>query len=297
MRPNDRVPVIPLPYSHKELAVENELMVDFGVGKVYVQKSDGTTYDLSDTIIAEILKQNLDTGKLVVTIDDIGEINIENFLNILYAGVIATSSDPDNKVAIPEQQRFDLSSITIKNNRVMVKGFDQAQSGMLPYKNTDGVIEWRYSGTAEQELSNGAASGDVSLSTPDPINVIQLTFGVLQKTEAISGIYTVKMPEVTKSYSKFAWKVSVSTEATLNFDANIVWQYTGDELVYPNSIHVFEFETWDQGVTWLGKNTKYGSLAVNEPVTVEYLNRTVYNKDEVNDMLAWNNSKSGYENA
>lgn len=68
-----RIPCRPLSYEYKELALEEELMVDYKTGNIYINRSDGTIVDISSTvkeIVIEHIKDDPTVAENIkVTID------------------------------------------------------------------------------------------------------------------------------------------------------------------------------------------------------------------------------------
>ena len=88
MRFNARIPVIPLPYKDKELAVEKELVIDYGHDDTYpnlyiVDENDRTKlWDITAGIIESIKGSPGDD--FTIEIDGIGTIKLGDILNLLY---------------------------------------------------------------------------------------------------------------------------------------------------------------------------------------------------------------------
>lgn len=88
MRFNARIPVIPLPYKNKELAVEKELIIDYGHDDKYpnlyiVDENDRTKlWDITAGIIQSI--QGAPGDNFTVEIEGIGTISLGDILNLLY---------------------------------------------------------------------------------------------------------------------------------------------------------------------------------------------------------------------
>ena len=88
MRFNARIPVIPLPYKDKELAVEKELIIDYGHDDKYpnlyvVDENDRTKlWDITAGIIQSI--QGSPGDDFTIEIEGIGTISLGDILNLLY---------------------------------------------------------------------------------------------------------------------------------------------------------------------------------------------------------------------
>lgn len=88
MRINARIPVIPLPYKNKELAVEKELIIDYGHDDKYpnlyiVDENDRTKlWDITAGIIHSI--QGAPGDDFTVEIEGLGTISLGDVLNLLY---------------------------------------------------------------------------------------------------------------------------------------------------------------------------------------------------------------------
>lgn len=109
----------------------------------------------------------------------------------------------------------------------------------------------------EVHISSGNNS-DQKIYTilPEVDNSLTLIPNRLFKTPAVS---TVNINLVsTTEYGKITWNLAIDSQVpTLSFSDTIYWRYDNDLEFLANSYNVFEFETWDGGVTWYGKINKY----------------------------------------
>lgn len=79
-------------------------------------------------------------------------------------------------------------------------------------------------------------------------------------------------------YSKVLWCLEVGTVLpTLTFADTIIWRYDNDLELMVNSYNVYEFETWDGGIRWLGKVSKYNIAKPERDMTEE----------DVESMMNW----------
>lgn len=84
------------------------------------------------------------------------------------------------------------------------------------------------------------------------------------------------------NYAKIVWYVEIDdTIPTLTFSNNILWRYANDLVLSSKSVNVFEFETWNEGVIWLGKVSKYSFITPE----VYMDEKTV--EGEINDAMGW----------
>lgn len=89
MKFNARIPVIPLPYKDKELAVEKEIVIKYGHDDEYpniyiVDENDRTKlWDITEGIRQSI--QGSSGDDFTVEIDGIGTISLHDVLNLLYS--------------------------------------------------------------------------------------------------------------------------------------------------------------------------------------------------------------------
>lgn len=310
MRLNDRVPVIPLSYEMRELAVERELIANPDTGEIYVvgttKAPDGTPegeitgggniiYNITDAIVDILLNQGLESGRLVIEIEGLGLVNLSDFLNILYKKQIELKIRGVG-MAIPKNIVYDNLSLVVKNNVVQIKGFDTAEGGTTLQKDDRGNITWTHYVTGSDSGSNGTSHGDVFTLLPDELNNLKLISSKPQQTNKFVTPKTVVMPIPTTDYCKIVWKVATGTNPIVHFPLNITWEFDNGDKLISNSIHIFEFETWNAGITWFGKNTKFGNKIESDYVTIGYLDANVYNKDESDEMLSWKTTVTSEEN-
>lgn len=89
MRFNARIPVIPLPYKDKELAVEKEVVIKYGHDDEYPNIYIVDEYDRTKLWdITEGIRQSIQGGPgddFTVEIDGIGTISLGDILNLLYS--------------------------------------------------------------------------------------------------------------------------------------------------------------------------------------------------------------------
>lgn len=307
MIPNDRGPVIPLPYELREIAVEHELIIDYDRGKIFIVVKKGdlvepgggseTTgsgdiiYDFTQTIIDEILKNELDSGRLSVWIEGLGEVNLEKFLSMLYLKQLDVT-DSANKTMVPKDFVYDMLSISLKDYRVQMKDFDVAEKGSIARKSKTGALEWVLLSEDGQAVpANGTEHGDIEKVVRIPDIGYELVSDKVQISENVSWAAKVVLPPVGTDYCKIKWKFETGLNPVLEFPDNIIWEYENSSMLAANATHIFEFETWDRGVTWYGHSTRFGSTLTDEPVTVAYLKANYYDKEQVNDIASWDTTK------
>ena len=93
-----RIPVIPLSYADRHLAVEKELVVDYETGKIYIISSQNreVIFDITEIIKKEASEAAGDN--ITVEIEGIGHTDIGTILNKLYKSSITSSNSEELKV-------------------------------------------------------------------------------------------------------------------------------------------------------------------------------------------------------
>lgn len=98
MKFNARIPVIPLPYKDRELAVEKELIVEYGTGTEYpnlyiVDENDRTKlWDITEGIRLSIMNET-PADNFTVEIEGLGTISLGDILNTLYTISLTHNDD------------------------------------------------------------------------------------------------------------------------------------------------------------------------------------------------------------
>jgi hypothetical protein len=153
-----RIPIIPLPYEMKALAVENEFIYDNKTGSIYFAKKDGSLFDITSKL-AELI-QNANASNTEIEIEGIeGTIKLSRILQILWENKVTFTSKENVSAYIPVGKQFDFKSTELKNNFIQLYGFDQADEECIPVK-INGRIYWRKATSASTELSPTQVDGN-----------------------------------------------------------------------------------------------------------------------------------------
>lgn len=114
-----RVPVVPLPYSRKELAQGKELIIDYPHGNIYIadEKDPTILYNITDDIITQVGKMNAKNMSMTITLPDGKEytLNIADLLSFIYNKMITTNTDA-NEIASIHENLSDLIPAISEDN-------------------------------------------------------------------------------------------------------------------------------------------------------------------------------------
>lgn len=289
MNKNSRVPVVPLPIELGGSAINKELVIDYTLGKLYIKTETGLI-DITEKLKEQIISGNITLNNSVVYVEGYGNVKLGDFvLNIMTKSLIATN--PGEELPMIDGYEFDFLSITNKNKKLQIVGYDRALVGSVPYKSTNGLI-WQI------PESGGGGSGDGSSVIAYEIPVsedgkVGLIAKPVQYTSNINSNIMITFPVIGTSYLKITWKMTTGENTTLlSFPSNITWELEDDWVVDPSSTYIFIFESFDYGTTWLAKRTKYGKTQGDAYITVRRAEETLYTKTEVDQKLSWINENT-----
>jgi hypothetical protein len=280
---NARIPVIPLSYEERHLAVPKELVVDYNTGNIYIVSSEDKTILMNITDLIKQLFANMPGDQFTIIIEGIGEVNLGDIIKQLKESAVYAES-MDKPKYVGKQLQYDMQSIEVNKSKIQLVGFKDALPGYIPVKGNLG-LEWR-----EDKNSNYLSlSSLIDIIEPDETSTITLLDARVQKTVLDSEVYTLVLPtETEKEYSKIIWHIKTGNMIpVITFPNNVIKEYENSLLVAANSIFIYEFETWDKGQTWLVKYTRYGQYIPDEAVTVDYLSSNLYDKQDVQTMTTW----------
>lgn len=101
-----RVPVVPLPYSRKELAQGKELIIDYPHGNIYIadEKDPTILYNITQDIIDQVGRMNAKNMSMTIKLPDGKEytLNIADLLGFIYNKMITTNTDANTIASIHE---------------------------------------------------------------------------------------------------------------------------------------------------------------------------------------------------
>ena len=114
-----RVPVVPLPYSRKELAQGKELIIDYPHGNIYIadEKDPSILYNITEDIIKQVGEMNAKEMDITIVLPDGKEytLNLADLLGTIYNKMITTNTDA-SKIASIHQNLSDLIPAISEDN-------------------------------------------------------------------------------------------------------------------------------------------------------------------------------------
>ena len=282
MNNNVRIPVKPLPMEHIQLAENRELICDYANAKLYI-KYDDKLVDITQELGKHLIEEGMPIGKCTLEVEGLGTVDLSYAIDHIISNLMKITDVGNQETQIISGFNIDYGSITNKNKKLQIVGFDSAPNGTSPYK-INGSLVW---------ATSASAAGETNVYDVVPKeNSLQLSANSVQHTSNLDSNLDLKvsMPIVSTKYFKIRWRLDTNdNETTLSFPSNIGWEYDDSEIVEINSIYIFEFETWDFGSTWLGRVTKYNQPTVSE-VLLDNIRESVYTKEETEALLSWINS-------
>ena len=287
-RSNARIPMIALDYSEKDKAVKKEIMIDYTNGAIYVVSSydKNVIFNLTDSIMQIIKEQGLEAGDMTIYIEGVGDLNLGDVINQLYGNQVEIVDTDPNGIYIGKQYQYDLKSVLVKDSKIQIKDFDIAPERTIPQK-FGGVIRW----VPIEEATSGDTpdSGSVVAIVPDSNKNIALQASGKQYTllGQDEEVYTVQLPTIATAYNRFVWNLTITDLVpTVTFPSNVKWEYDSDTSLQANTSNIIELTTWDQGMTWLGRNVSYGAVS-DDFVTKQELEDSYFDTPQVTELISW----------
>lgn len=253
-----RIPVRPLSYDDRDLALPRELVIDYSEGNIFITDKEDPSILIDITkLIAESYLSNINGDNTTVTIN--GEkYNLSELLTLLKNNSIEILNAAGN-VAVPADVNYDHVSVTIKDNIVSLFGFGDAGNHATPMKK-DGQLVWiSPEDTADpSEPKPGANINVIDISpTNDSLILYNKPFMYTNITTTPMSGFLVRLPLSMPMYSRMRWKVDTAIQLTLSFPTNMVWiadDVMGiplQKIIAANNSYIIEMETWDFGATWI----------------------------------------------
>ena len=204
-------------------------------------------------------------------------INLKGYLQQMkQAGV--DIKETGDIVGFPTIQ-CDNKSIIIHDEEIEVYGFKNAedetiltkQNGRLKFTNLDGV--------QKVNQVNPDTNNNISISKRFNTSVlVNDTSVTLNKMNTEDGTHNI-----------IDWVVRTGEQAVvLLFSNTILYEYQDDNVIPPNCVFHYIFETFD-GVTWLERVHKYNTVQTNNRIDSSFLLDNYYTKQEVNNLIHWKN--------
>lgn len=273
---NERIPIIPLDYTEKELALKKELILDYDNYRIYVVDSEDRNiiHDLTQVLIDEYLT-NIDGDNVWVTIEGIeGKVNLSQILSDLYKSKIEVVNTLPAELMTPTNIRFDHKSVTVEDNTISIYGFKHAKPLSTPRKGLDGTIEW-IAGEDDTSMDNKKSNVIYIYPNKDQITLFQKSQQYTILSQYVKeDILNIHLPKTNEEFYQVKWRVDSAIDAELVFseDLSISW-YGGDDnavnKVEAYATYLFTFDTWDFGETWTVKCDSYYNLNIPDLTYLE----------------------------
>lgn len=245
-----RIPITPMDYDSNEKSVKGELMIDWENRTLYAKKLDGQIVHIGEPQINIEISQKLGVG-------------------------FTYGVHP-----LPMRWEFDTRCINFLNKIVQLRDYNTAETLTIPFKDNTGVLSWmnRY------DVGASAMIRTAKTLNKGNNNMIVLVAGTFNKSENLEGHIDIKLPtNLTESYNKIVWRLITNDNVDFSFpDFEINWEYN-NEPFKSNTTRTYQFETWDNGLTW---NGSYINNIGIEP-SWEYDKKNYFTKDEITTSSSW----------
>ena len=299
MRAVTRTPIIPLTYDQQARAVEREILIDYDRGEIWVvsptdkSKLINITAKIKQAVTNYIDSyagsQITDITHTYVIIKGVGRINTAEFLEFLAKNTIHGFPANDKGPMALTRLVYDNESILALKNKVVVAGFPDAGENYVPTKK-NGTIVWVP--ISNLPTPEGYTPNKYDVSNIEPINnILQLTENPIQKSLDLEGIISLRLPtpsDVNYCHIKLILSLANAENTAILFDSRIVWRYSTDSDLNKGITYIYEFETYDSGVTWYSKKHSFNNNIDGESIiTKEELNANYFTKQEVLDLISW----------
>lgn len=245
-----RIPVRPLPYSDRDIAMTREIIIDYDKGNIYITDKDDPTILIDITkLIADSYLSNINGDNTSVTIN--GEVyNLSELLSELKKNKIEILNSAD-AISVPADVNYDHRSVTVDGVLVSIYGFMKAPNLSTPRK-VDGQLVWDSPKGDDLEPTPGASDNVITVIPTNDHIVLYAKPGVYTHlTAALEPLYHIEMPTSQPRYAHFAWRLDSEVISTIKFPANIEWVTTEVASIIAKRSYIFNIETWDYGVTWI----------------------------------------------
>lgn len=312
--------VIPVSYDRRQDAMKKELVYRYNEQTqtcdlfIVSPEDQSVLIDITENIRDKL--DHLSGDTITVDIEGIGEISISEIIEKMTVTVNAAvkAIDYKNDISyVSATNSLDDNSLNIDGrHNIQIRGFNKADDNSMPVKR-DGVIVWIpliskdsttnndttvYPGNSEDNTNTGGGNIIQPGNPTDGLGLkcllieptdhrLYIQASKRQKSMFIKGNNKVILPTPFDEKSDIEWMVLTNdTVPTLTYPSNVFWKEIPTDLD-KNTIHVFNFKTWDGGKTWAAQLDKYNSNADSEYITREYLEANYYNKNEVDHLISW----------
>jgi hypothetical protein len=279
---NTRIAVTPLAIEHIALAENRELICDYNEGKLYIKNGDNL-YDITSKVIETITRDGAAIDKCTVIVEGVGRVYIGTALSQIMNSLIDIVDVGTEPEQIMAGYQIDYITITNKNKKIQLAGFANAPDNTVATKVGD-TLQW---------LPPQGGEGVTVYEVIPENNILQMLNKAVQHTSNLDDTYLnleVRMPPIVASeYFVFRWRLDTHNYAVdLDFSENVGFEYATDGIVEENSTYVFEFETYDHGMTWLAKMTKFHQPKYDQTIINTVL-PMFYTKEQIEAFLSWIN--------
>lgn len=247
-----RIPVRPLPYRDRDIALTRELIIDYDKGNLYITDKEDASILIDITkLIADAYLSTINGDSTNITING-EEYNLAELLSYLKKEKFRILNTAD-QIAVPTEVHIDQLSVAVKDHKLQIYGFDQAGDYARPVKK-DGFLYWeeiKDNGDIREPQPGDKDNTILVLPTNDKIvlyNKPQLRTYV---TKIMYPKYTIEMPFSRPVYSQMKLKFDAFKEDVfLQWPTNLVWVSPEVPVIPCHTTYIFSFDTWDSGRTW-----------------------------------------------
>lgn len=259
MNDTARIPVRPLDYEDRDIALTRELVIDYKTGFIYITDKDDPTELIDITkLIADSYLSKINGDNTTVTIN--GEVyNLSELLSSLNKSKISILNTADT-IGIPADVNYDHNSITVEGKVVSLYGFNDAPNNSIPRK-VDGTVVWSVENADELEPAPGAYNNVIDIDpTNDKIVLYNKPCVYTNLTASLYPVYDIEMPISLPRHARFEWKLDCKTDSEIKFPSNIVWITDEVTSIFNGKSYIFNIETWDYGATWIISTTIFNTI-------------------------------------
>ena len=256
-----RIPVRPLPYDDRDIAMTRELVIDYDKGNLYITDKEDPSILIDITkLIAESYLSNINGDNTEITIN--GEVyNLAELLTLLKKERIRVLNSADH-IAVPIDVSIDQLSLSVKDHTLQLYGFDKAGDYARPMKK-DGFLYWeelKDNGDIREPQPGDRENTILILPTNDKIVLYNKPQMRSYVSENLYPEYTIEMPFSRPVYSQMKLKFDAFKEDIfIRWPTNLVWVDPEVNVIPCHITYIFSFDTWDSGRTWNVNHFHYSS--------------------------------------
>ena len=278
---NTRIAVTPLAIEHIALAENRELICDYNAGKLYIKNGDNL-YDITSKVIETISREGMAIDNCTVVVEGVGLIKIGRALSQIMNSLIDITDVGTEPEQILAGYQIDYITITNKNKKIQIAGFANAPDNTVATKVGD-TLQW---------LPPQGGEGVTVYEVIPEDGIVQLLNKAVQHTsnsDTFSNLEVRMPPIVASEYFTFRWRLDTGDfGADLDFSESVGFEYATDGVIEDHSTYVFEFETYDHGITWLAKMTKFHQPKYDQTI-IDLMLPKFYTKEQIDALMSWIN--------